>query len=234
MSLSLHQIIYRTLKTSRKRKDDFLLALQFLISGHKPAILFDFCSVTTKQLENIVEQAGLKEVVVVVKLLDDVILVDKRHDFERGYSPEFVDCSLRKGTPDLAGSQICERYHVTFRKMLNMLREAGKTQTIVDLDSLCPGMCLTTIFGMFLQYPYVYYTDDHGNCLAGVQLILVELGLSVDHDTDDFTSNKTDKDTCYVFTTFSVPKSICHDEEALTSLPFYLKRQTVCLNSVAM
>ena len=226
MSLSLQQIVYKTLKTSRRRKDEFLRALRFLLAQHKPSILFDFCSATADQLGSIVKQGGLREVVVVVKLVDDVVLLDKRHDFVSGYSPVFVDCSQRKGTPVLAGTNICERYLATFSNMLKVIKEVGKTQAVVNLDSLCQDLCLTTIFGMFLQYPYVYYTDDHGNCLAGVQLFLVELGSSVDHVSDDVTG--------HVFTTFSVPKSLCQDKEVLTKLPFYLKHRTVCLDSVAM
>ena len=234
MSLSLQQIIYKTLKTSRRRKDDFLRALHFLLSKHKPAILFDFCSATADQLRSIVEEGGLREVVVVVKLVDDVVLLDKRHDFLSDYNPVFVDCSQRKGTPVLAGTNICERYLATFRNMLKVIKEVGKTQTVVNLDSLCQDQCLTTIFGMFLQYPYVYYTDDHGNCLAGVQLILVELGTSLDHVSDDVACHVSKDTTYHVFTTFSVPKSLCQDEEVLTKLPFHLKHRTVCLDSVAM
>ena len=102
MTLSLRQIISQTLKTSRQRKENFSLALESLLSGRKPAILFDFCATTTDQLASIVEQSGLKNVVLVVKLQDDIVLVDKRHEFVAGYRPVFVDCSRSLGTPVVA------------------------------------------------------------------------------------------------------------------------------------
>ena len=242
MSLSFRQITHRTLKTSRARKDKFLLALESLLSRHKPAILFDFCGATTDQLGSIVKQGGLKEVVLVVKLEYDIVLLDRRHDFVSEYAPVVIDCSSYRGTPVLAENDVCDQYRAAFSNMIKSVNETDEDQVILDLDSECKGLCLTTIFGFFLQYPYVYYTSDSGNCLAGVELILVELGFKLNHVTSDVTNHVTSDGTNHVtsdvsnhvFTTFSVPKVLCQTEEQLTSLPYYLRHRTVCLDSVAM
>jgi len=197
-----------------------------------------------------VKQSGLKEVVLVVKLEYDIVLLDRRHDFVSEYAPVVIDCSSYRGTPVLAENDVCDQYRAAFGNMIKSVNETDEDQVILDLDSECKGLCLTTIFGFFLQYPYVYYTSDSGNCLAGVELILVELGLKLNHVTSDVTNHVTSDvtnlvtsdvtnhvtsaGTNQVFTTFSVPKVLCQTEEQLTSLPYYLRHRTVCLDSVAM
>ena len=185
------------------------------------------------------EYGGLKNVVLVVKLQDDIILVDKRHEFVAGYRPVFVDCSRSRGTPVVAEGGVCDQYLAEFNDMIISLKLTDQDKVIVSLDSLCKNLCLTTIFGLFLQYPYVYYTSDSGNCLAGVELILVELGSPEDppqshHVTNDGADHVTNSTVGHVFTSFSVPKSLCQTEEELTSLRYYLRHRMVCLDSVAM
>lgn len=97
----------------------------------------------------------------------------------------------------------------------------GSDEITVNLDPFCEDtVCLTTIFGLFLQYPYVYLTTDHGNCLAGVQLVLVELAPRGSH---------------VVMTSFSVPSAVCGGDEApFRRLPNFLSSRRVVLDSVAM
>jgi len=174
-----------------------------------------------------VERGGLTDVVIVVKLQQDIVLMDKQHDFVSGYCPAFVDCSSFRGTPVLAESEICEKYLAEFRNMVKFIKQADKSQIIVDIDSRCRDLCLTTIFGLFLQYPFVYYTSDTGNCLSGVELTLVELG-SRKNDSGSYHVTE------HVHTSFSVPTALCPNEAEFTSLPYYLSHRGVCLDSVAM
>ena len=246
MTTTLYSVISRTLKTSRQRKDNFHFVLEALLSHLKPSILFDFCSTTPSQLQQILQDSGHDDVIKVVKLLDDVILVDISHDFLINYSPEIIDCSRHLNMPQLADSTVIGNYTHVFQEMMEAVRLGISP---VDLDTLCQqDICLTTIFGMFLQYPYAYYTSDAGNCLAGVELVVVELGhqtkMSSSSDKKTMVLPSGDKKTmvlpsgdkrdCRTFTSFSVPKLFCPDESVLRDIACYVSHRTVILDSVAM
>ena len=226
----LYNTIARHLKTSRSNKTSFLTSLTHLLSSRKPSILFDFCCATPTQLTRIVEESGLEGRVKVVKLLEDVVLVDTQHDFLANYSPVFVDCSRRLGEPVLAAKEVVEEYRKVFTRMVEVV--ASSSSTLIDLDVLCGGdLCLTTVFGMFLRYPYLYYTSDEGNCLSGVELVVVELGLNPEELGVSKQSHVT---ASHVFTSFSVPKALLSGEKELERLEYYVGHRTVCLDCVAM
>ena len=214
MATPLSTIISRNLKTSRKNKETFLFVLEAMLTHLKPSILFDLCSTTPSHLNQIIQTSGHGELIKVVKLLDDIILVDTTHEFVGSYCPVIIDCSIHLGMPRFLDEAVAEQYSGIFKEMMETILTG---ESPVVLDSLCRDVCLTTIFGMFLQFPYVYYTSDHGNCLAGVELIVVELGLP----------NQP-------FTSFSLPRSLGPDEQGFSEIPHYLSHRTVTLVSVAM
>eukprot|EP00116_Pleurobrachia_bachei_P004204 sb/3464466/ len=251
----------RRLRVPKSTAHTILLSLCALFYGAKPALLFDFCPISKDQLSKLLadvlgyipsyvtnrdkdvfkERSDWKERnnFVVVELVGtngfgDIFVVDKTADYS-DYNPYFIDCSrgLKSG-PVLADQGVVSRHWQVFKEFLRDIKSGTETLSCTD-----ESVCFSTLYGMFLKYPYLYYTCNESNCLSGEPLYLVELALPERHLTgvigigcnqqngvigcDDVISNAPDTnnpaepDSLFSFTQFTIPVSIC-DERRLGEL----------------
>uniref|UniRef100_A0A1I8JSI7 Uncharacterized protein n=1 Tax=Anopheles albimanus TaxID=7167 RepID=A0A1I8JSI7_ANOAL len=92
----------------------------------------------------------------------------------------FIDVSASLAKPRLVQPKIAEHLHATITslqaKMLSLDRNGGPTKTIKWLANI--PTCRTTLYGVFIGYPVVYWYDitvSQENCLSRVPLAVFQV-----------------------------------------------------------
>eukprot|EP00116_Pleurobrachia_bachei_P007541 sb/3467803/ len=270
----------RRLRIPKSTAHTILLSLCALFSGAKPSLLFDFCPITKDQLSKVLADVlGYiplcvtnrdKDVLnersvrkgennfVVVELVGsngfgDIFIVDKTSDYS-DYEPCFIDCSrgLKTG-PVMADHAVVSRHWQVFKEFLRDIKSG--TETLTCTDEL---VCFSTLYGMLLKYPYLYYTCNESNCLSGEPLYLVELAIPVRQLTGVIgigcnqqtgvigydgviynapdTNNPGEPDSLFSFSQFTLPASICdeHRLDELKKMRYFHRITMVTRAAVAM
>jgi len=210
-------------KTSKEKHHTFCITLDALLCGKKPAILFDISATTSAKLQSFIDsnpfcaERNLK----IVQLREDFVIVDvdQLSDITNTQLPDciditFIDCSRYRKTPvplNRFNPPLVKQFHATWKEFKQIVETDPSP---VDLSPQCSksNICLTTIFGMFLQYPFIYYTCDDINCLSGEELYLFKVG-----------------DSTGVFTSYTCPVRLC-GEDMLARL----KRECLSVERVVM
>ena len=242
------------LKIPRHKTHNFLHILGAVLSGIKPAFLYDYQPPPLHVLATFVSLVNTEHVhqptyhLKIVTFNDDVLLVNTS-SFRTlsNYEPAFVNCSRSLSKPQFLDNVTKAQYLDVFKTCILAIIDP-ESEIIVDLRDKCEGACLTTLFGLFLRYPYVYYSSDEGNCLSAIPLYHFVYGTYVNTEFSSKSINEhknphaktssksmNEQKKCHVvWTSFSVPVQLCDDIRKLARLPWYLEHSTVCLDTVAL
>ena len=202
-------------KASKEKHQTFSTSLDALLSGKKPAILFDISFTTSSTLQHFLDSNPYcaDNHLKVVQLVDDVFIVDTDQISSLTSDQTFIDCSRHLEAPRLMNVDLIKQFQLTMREFIDIIKASPSP---VDLSPQCSNLCLTTIFGMFLLYPFVYYTSDEGNCLGGEELYLFKVGCEEG-----------------VFTSYTCPVRLC-SEVVLRRLREVCSVERVVMDCVAL
>ncbi|KAL8580673.1 hypothetical protein ACOMHN_004715 [Nucella lapillus] len=166
-----------------KRTRDLMWDLVSVDCGLKPALLLDFavpssaCVVTL--LHSLKSTGLINNPLTVVTIHMDVLIVNPASFNDTTKNPLsgvlFVDVSGNLDDPRLL-SESCHLLQETRQSFCGVLEKLGSASGGVDLSVHCdPCTNPSTLFGLFLGYPVVYYydmaVDSLSNCLSMVPLV---------------------------------------------------------------
>ncbi|ELT94917.1 hypothetical protein CAPTEDRAFT_192195 [Capitella teleta] len=171
-----------------KRTQDIYSAVKNVQTGFKPSLIFDFGAVNEKDIEKFVctlnqlkgnsyedvRNASTLSVAVIgmdVMIWNVKELIEYLSSLKSGNrkGPTFVDVSSRLNAPlvrDDMQSMLLEMCDL----LLGSLQEGQKT---INLD-ITPSINVTSVFGLCLGYPVIYWYEDAdaNNCLSMVPLVV--------------------------------------------------------------
>ncbi|KAK7099504.1 UPF0739 protein C1orf74 homolog [Littorina saxatilis] len=172
-----------------KRSDQLMLDLLSVDCGLKSALLLDFSVSSTASLQSFLgalkQSVLLKKDLLVVSVGSDMLIVNPAA-FEAGgnscerifSSVTFVDVSTNLNSPQLIanGSECLEATKTCFTTFLERRNSDGLGTVDLPIDAANKSPANpSTLFGMFLGYPVVYFYDmlleSGGNCLSMVPLV---------------------------------------------------------------
>lgn len=177
---NLQQIFKRV---SNKKLTTILETIEAVQRGIKPAFLFDVCSANKIDFEKLIDLINdsnndyrLRVVMFATEtfVINEKIFLENLSDFEKSIA--LVDVSHTRTEPgsvsDRVRSEIRRRVENVCRRLIE------NRSSVVDVDDLCANICPTTMFGIFLDYPIVYWFSDYetcGNCLSCRNLVVIHV-----------------------------------------------------------
>ena len=164
------------LKISRKWKE-LALNLSFICREIKPGLLWDFGNIDTLGL---LELRIILPDIFVLKIAGDYF-ISSRKCFKKHYQnpesnfPTVIDISNNLPEPGIAAAETEQKVHKDFRHLLSQIY--ASEEDVIDIN-IGDGINVTTMFGLLLGYPVVYYYDTNieGNCLSNRDLTVYKIG----------------------------------------------------------
>ena len=164
------------LKISRRWKE-LALNLSFICRGIKPGVLWDLGNVDIPRL---LELRIILQDIFVLDISGDFFL-SSRKCFNKHYQklesnfPTVIDISKNLPEPGLATVESEQKVRNDFRYLLSQINDSD--EDVIDMN-IGDGINVTTMFGLLLDYPVVYYydTNKEGNCLANRDLTVYKIG----------------------------------------------------------
>ena len=160
-----------------KRWKELALNLSFIRRGIKPGLLWDLGNINTP---------GLLELKII---LQDIFVLDIAGDFfvssrECFYKhlenlesnfPIVIDISPNLTEPMIATKESYQKIKEDFKNLLSQIKDSYTDVIGINIEA---NINLTTMFGLLLGYPVVYYYDTgmEGNCLSNRDLTVYKIG----------------------------------------------------------
>ncbi|XP_022100252.1 UPF0739 protein C1orf74 homolog [Acanthaster planci] len=191
-------------RTARKNWREILCDMEAVSSGIKPSFLYDYSCIEPTELSKMVDDlivSGLlvKENLQVLSLGQDSFLANKPLLQEtlgeflgalEGGNHMLVDVSAKLEQPQLLDDEGVERIKDHVRDVMMQLQDLSRTPvTVLELNPK-PGWNFSTLFGVLLGYPVVYWFHDVqrcSNCLSMVPLSVYRV--SANHDDLQHSAN---------------------------------------------
>merc|ERR1712150_85754 len=171
----IEEIVQR-LKISRRCKE-LSLNLSFICRGIKPGLLWDLGIIN---LERLLELRVILQDLFVFDFSGDYFISSRKcfnKHFENLESnfPIVIDISNNLAEPRIATSETENKIRKDFRTLLSYIN--GSDEDVIDID-VGEYSNMTTMFGLLLGYPIVYYydTEIEGNCLSNRDLTVYKIG----------------------------------------------------------
>lgn len=189
--------LVKSLQLSRTKLKDIVINIFFLQKGLKPSILWDFGSVDISKLHKL--QPLFKDKIVIIRIKEDIVLTLKTRigllsSQLNEFPPVIVDISS-----DLTDPEVLLDKDVINSLMSMMVDvETASTSEISYVD-VPESWNVSTLFGLLLGFPFVYYYRKVDNCLGHKDLMLVRVRAIWENRT-------------FTPISFSVPKSLWSKE----------------------
>lgn len=160
-----------------KRWKELALNLSFICRGIKPGLLWDLGKIDISRL---LEIRIILQDIFVLDIAGDFFL-SSRKCFNKHYQnlesnfPTVIDISKNLPEPQLATADINQKVRKDFRCLFSQINESD--EDVIDIN-MGNDINLTTMFGLLLGYPVVYYYDTklEGNCLSNRDLTVYKIG----------------------------------------------------------
>jgi len=163
---------------SRKKISELSVDLIFLINNLKPCILWDYNQADPNELLKLNELFG-KDLIILVIGLDCVITFAERlknslNNFLAS-TPNFIDASAALNSPQVVSYSKVKHVKEMVQSVLAQL-DIKEHASILEV-SLSENWNLSTLFGILLGFPVIYYYDNFGdNCLSNINLNVWKVG----------------------------------------------------------
>ena len=161
-----------------KRVDEFSIDLYFLTKGLKPTILWDFGKVDIEKLSSLRSLLG-KDLVIVEVVCDYFIcfkssLVTLLNNCLLNL-PVLIDVSETLSAPVEAADDVRNMVTTMVESFLGQV--TGQVDDSLHVIDIQQSWNLSTLFGLLLGFPVVYYFDPSGdNCLSNRDLTIWRVG----------------------------------------------------------
>lgn len=160
-----------------KRWKELALNLSFIRRGIKPGLLWDLGIITIPRL---LELRIILQDIFVLDIAGD-FFVSSRQCFNKHFQnlesnfPIVIDISSNLTEPMIATTDIVQNIIKDFRNLLSLIQYSDKDVIGIKIDDY---INVTTMFGLLLGYPVVYYYDTgmEGNCLSNRDLTVYKVG----------------------------------------------------------
>lgn len=167
----------RKLRITKKYKE-LSLILYFLMEGKKPSFLWDLGNVITSDL---LKLKIFFSDLVVINISGDYLVstseLIKQHfqDLNMNF-PLIVDISCDRKEPQIATSEIIVDQKCMTVEVMKQISDSA--EEVIDLPSK-ESWNISTLFGILLGYPVVYYYDisNENNCLSNRDLLVHKIGI---------------------------------------------------------
>lgn len=162
-----------------KKTEEFAINLYFLIKGLKPSILWDFGKMNTDKLRCLGRLLGRDFLILEVANNDYFICLKTRLITTLKNSlldpPLYVDVSEALEVPSEATSKVADLLAVMVKSVIEQI------DTNISDNLLCISVedhwNISSLFGILLGFPVVYYYDiNAGNCLGNLDLTVWSVG----------------------------------------------------------
>ena len=171
----IEEIVQR-LKISRRWKE-LSLNLSFICKGIKPGLLWDLGKINVKML---LELRVILQDIFVLDFSGDYF-VSSRKCFNKHFQnlesnfPFVIDISNNLTEPRIATTETENKIRKDFRTLVSHIN--GSDEDVIEID-VGDYSNVTTMFGLLLGYPVVYYYDTgiEGNCLSNRDLTVYKIG----------------------------------------------------------
>jgi len=163
---------------SRKKISELSIDLIFLINNLKPCILWDYDQADPNELLKLNELFG-KDLIILVIGLDCVITFAERLKYLLNNflasTPNFIDVSAALNSPQVVSYSKVKHVKEMVQSMLAQLN-IKEHSSLLEVR-LSEKWNLSTLFGILLGFPVVYYYDISGdNCLSNLSLNVWKVG----------------------------------------------------------
>ena len=160
-----------------KRWKELALNLSFIHRGLKPGLLWDLGSINIRRL---LELRIILQDIFVVDIAGD-FFVSSRECFNKHLQnlesnfPTVIDISPNLTEPMIATTEIVRKIRKDFRNLLSQIKDSDTDVIGINTEA---NINVTTMFGLLLGYPVVYYYDTgmEGNCLPNRDLTVYKVG----------------------------------------------------------
>ena len=161
-----------------KRIEDFSMNLYFLKRGLKPSILWDFGKVNVEKLCGLKSLMGPDLLILDVASSDYFICLKSSllKTLEKCLSnpPLFIDASEALEKPEEAGTDVSNLLIRMVQCVLEQINNQSDNFLSISVDK---SWNLSSLFGILLGFPVVYYYDIIGdNCLGNLDLTVWSVG----------------------------------------------------------
>ena len=201
-----------------------LLDIMLVDEGLKPGFLFDYACPSIDKLctfiQELYEKGSIRNKLMVVSIEVDVfvgnievLLSNLRKivatSVSNGQTDEPGPMVLVDASDDIENPKKVDKCHETviIKQIENILSQLSEDRSRPMIALKCDGFCNTTLFGILLNYPVVYWTSSReGNCLGMVPLNVYTLTIPVnklmgpefafDYDIYSFTAPKALEKVC--------------------------------------
>lgn len=187
--------LVRNLGLSRNRLKEIVVNLFFLKNGLKQTLLWDFSVVDQSKLLKL--QALFEDELVILRINGDYVLtlrpeIDLLSDRFVNYPPKIINVSEELREPVLSSEEIFKSIKIMVAEVASSISKSKGPLIDVEVDA---GWNISTLYGVILGFPFVYWSRGEGNCLSDCELVVCK----VRGEWSNF--------TCFP-TSFSVPKSV--------------------------
>jgi len=164
------------LKISRKWKE-LALNLSFICREIKPGLLWDLGKIDISRL---LEMRIILQDIFVLHIAGDFFVSSKKYfhkhcqNLESNF-PTVINISKNLPEPQVATVDIYQKVRKDFRCLFSQINESD--EDVIDIN-IGDDINVTTMFGLLLGYPLVYYYDTNleGNCLSNRDLTVYKIG----------------------------------------------------------
>jgi len=177
MFLTVIEQEVRKLRITKKCKE-LSLNLYFLIEGKKPSFLWDLGNV---MISDLLKLKIFFSDLVVINISGDYFVstseLIKKHcrDLNMNF-PLIVDISCDRKEPKMATSEIVVNQECMTAEVMKQIIDSA--EEVIDLRYK-ESWNISTLFGILLGYPVVYYYDinNENNCLSNQDLLVHKIGI---------------------------------------------------------
>jgi len=161
-----------------RRTNDLTIDLFFLTRGLKPSILWDY---GTTQPQLLARLGGLIGGDIIIMVLGSDYLISYKTRLQTLLNsfpvnpPVLLDVSESLATPVLASREALDNTRLMVQSVQQQI-VASNDELVVEI-AVEDSWNLTTLFGILLGFPVVYYYDTSGgNCLGNLDLAVWRVG----------------------------------------------------------
>lgn len=163
----------KSLKLTRAKLKEVAINLYFLKLGLKPSILWDFGLIDISKLLKL--QPLFEDTIVIIKIEEDIILTLKARievlSFQlQEVSPVIVDISSILTEPEVILEKDLINSLITM--VIDVVSVSKSGTMVVNVPN---NGNVSTLFGLLLGFPFVYYYREEDNCLGHRDLMLVRV-----------------------------------------------------------
>jgi len=160
-----------------KRWKELALNLSFICRGIKPGLLWDLGKIDISRLS---ELRIILQDVFVLDIAGDFFVSSRKcfnkhcQNLESNF-PTVINISKNLPEPEVATVDIYQKVLKDFRYLFSQINESD--EEVIELN-IGDDINVTTMFGLLLGYPLVYYYDTNleGNCLSNRDLTVYKIG----------------------------------------------------------